>query len=118
MGSGTASSEMPCFSTLSRNWVRPSTDHFSSNFREGSSEQIFTTPKAEQALRVSSSVECWVPTFIRTGFLLTAAEAAGENVDWRAAAVTGTAAADWRKLRRFIIPTGFENLWPDGGWRY
>ena len=60
-GSGTMSSEMPCFSTRSRSRESPSTDHFSSSCGEISPLQMWFTPSDDITESTSSLSECCVP---------------------------------------------------------
>src|SRR5262249_17150585 len=47
---------------------RPSTDQFSSNFRDGRALQMWFTPKAANMRRSASAERCWFPAFIRVFF--------------------------------------------------
>src|SRR5258708_37252153 len=84
---------MPNDSTRSRSRFSPSTDHFSSNFADGSVLQILFTPNAARTFRTSSVVLCWVPTFIRPGL---------DSADWPRGAAAA-AAATWINRLRFIF---------------
>src|SRR5258708_4583031 len=88
---------MPKDSTRSRNLVRPSTDHASSNFAEGRLLQMLLTPSAAKTR--SDSLVDWfcVPSFIRP------AGAGSARAEVWVLEMAREAAVSLVKVRRFIL---------------